>query len=183
MTDRRKYLSTAEVSKLLTYAEAKGGIDHMLVAFCLGTGLRVSEIAAVKIEDIDYGRGGVVITRNKRRVKKPELLTLGTDLLEYLKEYIGSRTTGRLFVGERGPLSAPGLSQKWKSIIKRAGLPKEYSIHCSRHSVATHLLARTNNLRQVQVQLGHASPATTANMYCGVNYQTMQMGITNLFSH
>ena len=73
--------------------------------------------------------------------------------------------------------------QVWKSAIKRAGLPRELSIHSARHTMAVHLLRKTGNLRQVQKQLGHASPATTANMYADVSFEDMKAGVSGLYNH
>jgi len=64
----------------------------------------------------------------------------------------------------------------------RAGLPEELSIHSARHTVAVALLRRTGNLRQVRKQLGHSSPATTANMYADVPFEDMQSGVTGLYA-
>ena len=47
--------------------------------------------------------------------------------------------------------------------------------------MAVHLLKKTGNLRQVQKQLGHASPATTANMYADISFEDMQNGVTGLY--
>jgi len=69
----------------------------------------------------------------------------------------------------------------WKTAVKRAGLPKELSIHSARHTLAVHLLRKTGNLRQVQKQLGHASPATTANLYADVSFEDMQAGVTGVY--
>ena len=74
-----------------------------------------------------------------------------------------------------------GLQQMWKAAVERAGLPEELSIHSARHTLATHLLKKTGNLRQVQKQLGHASPATTANMYADISFEDMQDGVTDLY--
>ena len=86
--------------------------------------------------------------------------------MKHLREYLewDDRKKGPLFVGKRGPLTAQGLQRLWKAAIKRTGLPTELSIHCARHTIAVHLLRKTGNLRQVQKQLGHASPATTASL-------------------
>ena len=78
-------------------------------------------------------------------------------------------------------LTAQGLQRIWKRSIKLAGLPKELSIHSARHTIAVHLLRKTSNLRQVQKQLGHASPATTANMYADISFEDMQNGVTGLY--
>ena len=67
--------------------------------------------------------------------------------------------------------------------IKFAGLPKELSIHSARHTIAVHLLKKAGNLRQVQKQLGHASPATTANMYADISFEDMQNGVTGLYEN
>ncbi|MHC4329257.1 MAG: tyrosine-type recombinase/integrase, partial [Planctomycetota bacterium] len=88
---------------------------------------------------------------------------------------------GRLFVGSRGPLSAQGLQRIWKRSIQLAGLPEELSIHSARHTIAVQLLKKTGNLRQVQKQLGHASPATTANMYADISVEDMQKGLNGLY--
>jgi integrase len=150
----------------------------MVIDLALATGLRVSELAAIQIKDIDLKRGFIRVQRKKEVV---DSLAISPELIKHLKEYIEDRTTGKLFVGERGDLTMYGLQQIWKSAVKRAGLPKELSIHSARHTMAVHLLKKTGNLRQVQKQLGHASPATTANMYADISFEDMQNGVTGLY--
>jgi integrase/recombinase XerD len=155
----------------------------MVVDLMLSTGMRVSEAALLQIQDVDLKRGLLKVTRLKRRKKNRESLAIGKDLIEHLREYIAwkDRRKGPLFVGGRGPLTSRGLQQVWKAAIKQAGLPKELSIHSARHTIAVHLLKKTGNLRQVQKQLGHASPATTANMYADISFEDMQNGVTGLY--
>ncbi len=119
----------------------------------------------------------------KRKKKVKENIALCKDISRHLKDYIAwtDRRSGRLFVGSRGTLTAQGLQRIWKRSIKLAGLPKELSIHSARHTIAVHLLRKTSNLRQVQKQLGHASPATTANMYADISFEDMQNGVTALY--
>jgi site-specific recombinase XerD len=78
-------------------------------------------------------------------------------------------------------MTCRGLQQIWGQAINKSGLPKELSIHSARHSMAVHLLKKTGDLRQVQKQLGHASPATTANMYADISFEDMQNGVTGLY--
>lgn len=192
--DRNKYMDMKEVKQLRTVTEARAITDlkagringvhaWMLVDLALSTGLRVSEIAAIKIKDINFKRGCLSVNRLKRKKKVKETLALGKDILQHLKEYIADMELkkGSLFVGSRGPLSAQGLQRIWKRSTKLAGLPKELSIHSARHTIAVHLLKKTGNLRQVQKQLGHASPATTANMYADISFEDMQNGVTGLY--
>ena len=81
----------------------------------------------------------------------------------------------------RPALAHRGLQVIWHRAIERAGLPRELSIHSARHSLAVHLLKKTSNLRQVQKQLGHADPATTANTYADVSFEDMQAGVKGLY--
>ena len=105
--------------------------------------------------------------------------SVGGSCQEYL-DYM-DRKKGPLFQGQRGPLTPQGLQLIWKSAVKKAELPAELSIHSARHSIAVHLLKKTGNLRQVQKQLGHSSPATTANMYADVTFEDMQDGLNGLY--
>jgi integrase/recombinase XerD len=192
--DRAKYMDFEEIRQLRTVTEAKAIVDFragrftgpliwMVVDLALSTGLRVSEMAALTIGDVDFKRGALKVTRLKRKKKSTEMLAIGKDLARHLREYIEwtDRKKGPLFVGQRGPITYRGLQQMWKAAVKRAGLPKELSIHSARHSIAVYLLKKTGNLRQVQKQLGHASPATTANMYADISFEDMQEGLNGLY--
>lgn len=183
--DRTKYLSAEEVAVLIAAAKARttktGVRAWMLVDFALNTGLRVSEIAAVKIEDIDFDRDLIHVHRlKKRNGDGKDVLAVGKELVAHLRAYIGKRHIGALFAGQRGPLTAQGLQEIWYRSVELAGLPK-LSIHKARHTIAVHLLHKTRNLRLVQKQLGHASPATTANMYADVSFEDMQDGLNGLY--
>ena len=192
--DRNKYMDMKETRQLRTVTEARAIVDlragrvsgviaWMLVDLSLSTGLRVNEIVALKIKDVDLKRGYLSIIRLKRKKKIRETLALGKDIALHLKDYIAwtDRKKGPLFLGSRGPLTAQGLQRIWKRSVKLAGMPKELSIHSARHTIAVHLLRKTGNLRQVQKQLGHASPATTANMYADISFEDMQNGVTGLY--
>ncbi|MCK5641693.1 MAG: site-specific integrase, partial [Gammaproteobacteria bacterium] len=160
-----------------------GPLAWMLVDLALSTGLRVSEIAGIKKEHIDFKRGLIKVTRLKRRKATKESLAVSPRLRKHLKRYIkrSGRKTGPLFIGQRGALSSAGLQQAWKAAIHKAGLPVELSIHSARHTMAFHLLKKTKNLRQVQKQLGHSNPAVTAAMYADVDFEDMQAGVTGLY--
>ena len=190
--DRTKYLTAEEVKQLRTVTEARAIVDlrkgrttgintWMVVDLALSTGLRVSELAAIQVEDIDFKRSFIMVQRRKKKKKTVEPLAIGPSVNAHLKEYIEGRKKGPLFIGERGPLTRYGLQMVFKSAIKLAGLPKGLSIHSARHTMAVHLLKKTGNLRQVQKQLGHSSPATTANMYADISFEDMQNGVTDLY--
>ena len=209
--DRQKWMDADEVKQLRTVTEARcimdlragrvnGVLGWMVVDIALSTGLRVSEIAKITVEDVNLKRGCLAVTRAKKRRKHAkESLAIGKELVDHVKKYLAWRsariadmdgryrkglaaTKGALFVGSRGPLTAQGLQRIWKRAVKRSGLPSELSVHCARHTLAVHLLKRTGNLRQVQKQLGHSSPATTANMYADVSFEDMQAGVSGLYA-
>ncbi len=198
--DRTKYMDEDEAKRLRTVAEAwaitdlqagrlRGPVVWAVVDAAMLTGLRVSELARLAVGDLDLKRGALRVWRHKRKPHKQETLAIPPELVEHLREFVAwkeqvGQATGKgapLFVGKRGPLTPQGLEQLWKVAIKRAGLPRALSIHCARHTVAVHLLRKTRNLRQVQKQLGHASPATTANMYADVSFEDMRAGVTGLY--
>lgn len=190
--DRAKYMDLNEIKQLQDHAKAMAFIDlkkgrvrgplaWMVVDMALSTGLRVSEMVALQIKDINFKRGWLTITRVKRKKKAPETLPISKKLVEHLKEYIGGCKNGSLFIGGRGPLTVQGLQQKWKQAVRLSGLPKGLSIHSARHTIAVQLLKKTGNLRRVQKQLGHASPVTTANMYADISFEDMQDDLNVLY--
>ena len=198
--DREKYMDMDEVRQLRTVTEARSMVDlkkgrvggplaWMLIDLALSTGLRVSEMAALKMKDIDLKREAISVARMKRKKHKKETLAVGKNLTQHLEQFIEFKKTldqptkpgSALLMGGRGFLTAQGLQRIWKAAVKRAGLPKEITIHCARHTIAVHLLKKTGNLRQVQKQLGHASPATTANMYADISFEDMQNGVNGLY--
>jgi len=154
----------------------------MLVDLALSAGLRVNETAALQIKDVDLKRGCLSAIRSNYRKKAREKLAIGKDIAQHLKDYIAwtDRKTGPMFLGGRGPLTAQSLQRIWNRFVRLAGLPKELSIHSAGHTIAVHLLKKTDNLRQVQKQLGHASPATTASMYADISFGDIQNGVTGL---
>ena len=199
---REKYMDGGEVKQLRTVTEAwaivdaragrrQGIVAWMVVDAALQTGLRVSELAKLMVGNVDLKRGSLRVWRHKRREHRQETIAVSPELAAHMRDFIAwkeavnenTSSTAPLFAGKRGPLTIYGLQQIWKTAIARAGLPRALSIHSARHTVAVHLLRKTNNLRMVQKQLGHASPATTANLYADVQFEDMQEGLAGLYAN
>jgi integrase len=200
-TDRTKYMDAEEVRVLRTVSEARAVLDGQagrktgvvlwaIVDTALCTGLRVSELALLRISDFDPKRSSLLVWRNKRRTPIQETLALPDNLVSHLAGYIkwkslvGQSTNAEspLFVSKAGTgFTTRGLQHAWKAALKYAGLPASLSIHSARHTLAVHLLKKTGNLRQVQKQLGHRSPVTTANMYADISFEDMQAGISSVY--
>jgi site-specific recombinase XerD len=180
--NRSKFLSAEEMKRLLKTCEEMADLDllkgrqtwvtrNMLVALALRSGLRVSEIAALKVGDILLaGKETRLVVRNGKGGKERDVYFNG-GLTKPLKQYIDikARSWGQptgpgdyLFTSRNGkPYTTTALHISFKKALDKAGLPKHHTIHHARHTFATHLLADTGNLKFVQKQLGHVSIAMT----------------------
>jgi len=126
-------------------------------------GLRISELASLRIEDIDSQRMAIHVRLGKG--KKDRYVPLSTHLLgllrEYWKEY---RPEFWLFSGnpKQNPIGVRAIAINCCCVRDRAKLGKHVTVHTLRHSFATHLMEAGADLRTIQVLLGHRSIRTTA---------------------
>ena len=171
-------LSVEEVGQLL---EAAPGLKYKaILGTAYGAGLRVSEVASLKVDDIDSTRMLIRVEQGKGRKDRnamlsPQLLTL---LRLWWKE--GKRRGlmlphGWLFPG-RGctdPISTRQINRAIHEAAEAAGIRKRVSPHTLRHSFATHLLEQDVDIRVIQVLLGHSKLDTTA-LYARVATKTIR---------
>lgn len=141
--------------------------DLCILEVMYGAGLRISEVTALDVQNIEYETGFI---RCKGKGSKYRIVPIMTEaitrLTEYLEEYrpllASTKTSSALFMNSRG--GRLSRTSCWK-IIKRtsalAGIKKRITPHTIRHSFATHLLENGADLRSVQELLGHASISTT----------------------
>lgn len=179
---RDKFFSVKEKKSLLRVCKRKAAMDnqadrrtwitrYMLIHLALHSGLRVSEIAALKIEDLRFnGKENYLVVQCGKRGKKRDVY-VDQELVKHLQNYVEmKRKWGEaidfdspLFAGRAGGhYTTTALEISFKKAIREAKLPERYSIHSSRHTYATLLMAKTNNIRFVQKQLGHASISMTS---------------------
>ena len=126
-------------------------------------GLRASEVAALRIEDIDSARGVIHVQHGKGG--KDRNVMLSPQLLGILRTYWRlARPRTWLFPGrdEDRPIDPTVLHAACRSAVKAASLTKWVTIHTLRHSFATHLLQNGADIRIIQVLLGHANLSSTA---------------------
>jgi len=157
---------TLEAAVIIAKSKAHQGPvrDECCLLLALGTGLRVSEVAALKLEDIDLKRGGNSLIVRHGKGDKQRVVKFSSKLKSLILEYIEYRNKDSeyLFPSERQDyMSSNGIQKVFKKWAKQAGLPKRYSIHSCRHYYATALLKVSKNLRLTQMQLGHQNPQTT----------------------
>jgi integrase/recombinase XerD len=154
-------LSKAEVHRLLS---AVRNLKHRTLLMTLyATGVRVSEAARLRVDDIDSKR--MLIRVHQGKGKKDRYVPLSATLLQALRTYWKKvRSTGALFPSQRGggPLTTGSITKVCVDARKKAGLSKRLTPHTFRHSFATHLLEAGTDLRTIQIILGHRSLRTTA---------------------
>jgi integrase/recombinase XerD len=142
--------------------------DRAMLELAYACGLRVSELLAVRLQDIDTA-GELVRIHGKGR--KERLVPVGAVALDYIGRYRGAprrrllkdgSITDVLFLNFRGdPLSRMGFWKIFRKHLSAAGIVKKCTPHTLRHSFATHLLEGGADLRAVQEMLGHADISTT----------------------
>ncbi|NBO51868.1 MAG: tyrosine recombinase [bacterium] len=167
-------LSTAQVEQLI--AQAALGTsrplslrDTALIELLYGAGLRIAEVVAIRVADLQLGRGEVKVTG---KGEKQRVALFGSPCRRALEAYLAegrpalaqlaSQEHSSLFLNRNGePLGERGARARLDDIARAAGLPEAFHPHTLRHSFATHLLDGGADLRVVQELLGHESLGTT----------------------
>lgn len=167
-----RFLEYEQVKKLLDTPPVDnwlGARDKAILETLYSTGMRVSELVALNLDDIDF-LGEVVHIRGKG--KKERLAPISSSALQVIQHYMEFRNKRAqsnsnfdskvLFVNKHGHrLSTRSVRRKMDKYLKMAGLDPAISPHTLRHSFATHMLNNGADLRSVQELLGHQSLSTT----------------------
>jgi integrase/recombinase XerC len=167
-----RFLEYDEVKKLLETPPLDswlGARDRAILEVLYSTGLRVSELVALNMDDIDF-LGEVLHVRGKG--KKERIAPISSSALQTIQHYMEFRNkrsqnnenfdTKVLFVNKHGRrLSTRSVRRKMDKYLKISGLDPNISPHTLRHSFATHMLNNGADLRSVQELLGHQSLSTT----------------------
>lgn len=157
-----KLLNEDELARLFN---ALSNRKHKAMLFTIySAGLRVSELVALKLSDIDSRRMQLFIERAKG--KKDRYVNLSPVLLDILRQYLLASTRRPrqfLFESDQTGLAYPTrtVQQIFSNAKKLAGISKEVGIHSLRHSFATHLLDKGVDIRYIKDLLGHFNIKTT----------------------
>jgi integrase/recombinase XerD len=169
-------LTEAETAGIIEAAGGGGGAqalrDRAILELFYASGLRVSELAGLELQQVDLRHG---FLRVFGKGAKERIVPVGRRALDALKIYLeagrphfekSGRTGSELFLsgGPRGDGRALSRKTLWvlvKKYARRAGIEKNVKPHLLRHSFATHLLGGGADLRAIQEMLGHANLATT----------------------
>lgn len=172
-----KVFSKEEVAQII---RRQGNLKHRaLLALQYGCGLRVSELLALKLEDLSFSRSTLTVRRSKGH--KDRRLPLSDGLKKLIAQYYrANKPKHYLFENPKGgPYSASSVNAILKRTCKAMGMERQVFSHMLRHSYATHLLESGTDLRYVQELLGHNSSRTT-EIYTFVSTKAL-LGIKSPF--
>jgi site-specific recombinase XerD len=140
------------------------GLKHRAILMtAYAAGLRISEVVALRVEDIDSQR--MIIRVRQAKGQRDRNVMLSPRLLALLREYWKvARPTDWLFPGDvpGRPITDGAVNHICSQASRAAGLGKHVTVHTLRHSFATHLLEAGTDIRTIQVLLGHRNLKTTA---------------------
>ena len=177
-------LTSSEVALLLDQpkdVDLKGTRDKAMLEFAYATGMRVTEIISLNVEDVNLETGYATC----RNGKKERTVPMGNMSLKALKEYVvDARPTmikdeneKALFVNVNGQrLTRQGFWKIIKYYKEQAHITKDITPHVLRHSFATHLLQNGADLKAIQTMLGHSDISSTQ-----VYMQFQDEGLKNIY--
>ncbi|MBS4536227.1 site-specific tyrosine recombinase XerD [Clostridium sp. D2Q-14] len=163
-------LTLDEVNILLNKPDistVKGVRDKAMLELLYATGIRVSELISLTLEDVDLNLGIIISSRessNERIIPIGKLCIKSLDdyLSIYRTKLVKDKKADNLFVNYHGnKLTRQGFWKIIKTYTKNANIEKRITPHTLRHSFAVHLLENGADLKSVQEMLGHADISTT----------------------
>jgi len=156
--DRRlpEVLTKEEVKKLINSAETKK--SRLIMSLLYSSGLRVSEVVNLKTQDIDFEENIGWVRKGKGG--KDRMFIISQNLCKDIQTYLKKRDNIHVF-SKNKPLTTRNIQKIIKHTAEKTGINKRVTPHTLRHSFATHLLESGNDIRMIQVLLGHANISTT----------------------
>jgi integrase/recombinase XerD len=175
-------LNELQVEQLLESVDAKAPLglrDRAMLELLYASGLRISELANARLENLDLEEG---VVRVRGKGNKTRLVPVGHKACAAVAAYLDQerprlvrrRSGSEVFLSTRGGrLTTVRIWQIVKAVARRSGLEANVYPHLLRHSFATHLLGNGADLRIIQEMLGHADISTT-QVYTHVDQQRLK---------
>lgn len=167
-----KAISAEDLERLLAEPAndrtAKGLRDRALLELLYATGLRVTEVVSLDVEDVNLASSTLRLVRSRDKAER--IVPIHDRAIEPLREYmergrmqlLRDADEQALFLNHRGHrLTRQGLWLIVKHYVREVGIVEDVTPHTLRHTFAAHLIERKANLEYVQEILGHASISTT----------------------
>jgi len=166
-------LTRGEIKRMIEVTKNKK--HKLLLKLAYGSGLRVSELVKVKINDLDLNEGLILVRSGKGRKDRYSIIpeSLKKDLIFYLDLRKDSNPYLFSGMGNIGHISVRSIQKIVDKATKFAKLTKKVHAHTLRHSFATHLLESGTDLRTIQKLLGHKKLETT-QIYTRISTQQLK---------
>jgi len=174
--DLKAYLEPEQVAKLI--AVATNPRDVLLVRIPWRTGMRVSELVGIRVQDIDFESRAIVIKvqrmrkRDGKAIERRRVVPIDQGTLEIMREYLEWRKQFRYDGDLLFPITRQRVDQIFWKLGRRAGIKeigdpavsrhRKLHPHHLRHSFAIHCIKRGMTIERLQKILGHQSPTTTS---------------------
>ncbi|MBL7052020.1 MAG: tyrosine-type recombinase/integrase [Nanoarchaeota archaeon] len=132
----------------------------LIIMLAYSSGLRVSELTNLKVQDLDTINNTLIV--NEGKGSKDRLTIFSENLKEILLKYLCEKKESKyLFPGRKGKLTVKSVQKIIDNAAKKARINRKITPHMLRHSFATHLLEQGTDLRYIQNLLGHSDVKTT----------------------
>jgi site-specific recombinase XerD len=152
-------LTKGEVKQIL--AQIQNVKYKLMLGLMYSSGLRISEVVSVKVEDFDFENKLLRVQQGKGNKDRNTILS--EKIVDVLQKYVKNKNVGDyVFESQRGSkLTNRSVQKSFSDALKKSGLKKRASCHSLRHSFATHLLEDGTDIRYIQELLGHKNLETT----------------------
>lgn len=144
--------------------------DRALLELFYSSGLRLSELCALRWRDLDLDDGLVTVLGKGNRQRSVPLGSYARVALAEWRASTAAANDSPVFPGRNGPITPRAVQYRLRQLAQRQGLSKPVHPHMLRHSFASHILESSGDLRGVQELLGHADIATT-QIYTHLDFQ------------
>ncbi|HEU4992231.1 MAG TPA: tyrosine recombinase XerC [Luteimonas sp.] len=144
--------------------------DRALLELFYSSGLRLSELCALRWRDLDLAEGLVTVLGKGSKQRTVPVGSHARNALAAWRADTGARDDAPIFPGRNGPITPRAVQLRLRQLAQRQGLFKRVHPHLLRHSFASHVLESSGDLRGVQELLGHADISTT-QIYTHLDYQ------------
>lgn len=154
------FLNPGEIDVFLKVARETGLKHSMLARVLIFTGLRIGEVRNLDVRDLDFGNNQLKVILGKG--KKDRYVSISSGLLDHVKQYIGDRTRGNVFVNRKGTKYTKRMLQYMvEKIINKCQFTKDLSTHSLRHTFACMCISKGLRLEEIQILMGHDRIETT----------------------
>ena len=149
-------LTKDEVKRLIDSASNRK--SRLIISLLYSSGLRVSELVNLRIEDLNLNEGTGWVRKGKG--SKDRIFTVSNNLVNQLKQYLEGKQHNYIFSKDK-PLTTRNIQKIIKNLREKCSINKKITPHTLRHSFATHLLEQGTDIRIIQSILGHSNLNTT----------------------